>query len=318
MTAIAERPEVDEADETRERVIVWDTKEVLYVHPVASLAPMLSDEELDDLAEDIRQNGLIHPIVLDQHRQLMDGRNRLEACHRARVSPDFLTVTLEDPVAFILSENVARRQMDKGQIAMYITEANFFAAKKLAFGEGQVLARQLGISGSRLSKAATIIEHAPELSPGVITGAQPLDNAYAAALQSKRTRKAAEEEAEQHEADMARLRVGAPDLAERVEDHRVDLPAALAELTSREERVRQRRATVTQNVFEAVNALGPTGAGVADKARRLADDLTPGRLPDGSALSRERLEACAAVLTNLASLLYGGPSDEAIEVPDQS
>ena len=57
-----------------ERVTVWDTGEVLYVHPVASLFPMMSDEELYDLAEDIKANGQADPIVLDQHGQLIDGR----------------------------------------------------------------------------------------------------------------------------------------------------------------------------------------------------------------------------------------------------
>jgi ParB-like nuclease domain len=316
--AVAERQDVEEAEDTRERVTVWDTGEVLYVHPVASLFPMMSDEELDDLAADIRQNGQADPIVRDQHGQLIDGRNRLEACRRAEVSPDIIEVGLDDPVAFILSKNVARRQMDKGQIAMAVVEANFFSGKKVGFGEEQVLARQLGVSGSRLSYAVTIMKHARELSPQVLNGSLPLNEAYAAAVQSKRARKSAEEQARQHDVDMQRLRAGAADLAERVEEHRLDLDAALAELASREERTRQRRATVTQNVFEAVNALSPTGAGVADKARRLAEDLTPGRLPDGSALSRVRLEACAAVLTNLSSLLFGERTDEEGEDPDQS
>ena len=37
----------------------------LAVHPVAALFPMLADDELDELAADIKANGLLQPIVLD-------------------------------------------------------------------------------------------------------------------------------------------------------------------------------------------------------------------------------------------------------------
>src|SRR3954447_2894984 len=60
------------------------------VHPAAAVLPMMSDDELDDLAADIEANGLLHPIVLDADGELLiDGRNRLEACCRAGVEPQF-------------------------------------------------------------------------------------------------------------------------------------------------------------------------------------------------------------------------------------
>jgi ParB-like chromosome segregation protein Spo0J len=49
------------------------------VHPVANLFPMLPDDELQELADDIRANGLQHPIVLDKDGVLIDGRNRWAA-----------------------------------------------------------------------------------------------------------------------------------------------------------------------------------------------------------------------------------------------
>jgi ParB-like chromosome segregation protein Spo0J len=42
------------------------------VHPVADLFPMMTNEELDDLAADIKANGLIQPIVVDKDGFLID------------------------------------------------------------------------------------------------------------------------------------------------------------------------------------------------------------------------------------------------------
>src|ERR1700674_2668677 len=93
------------------------------VHPVAALFPMMSDEELDELAADIKANGLLNPIVLDEKGILIDGRNRQEACRRAQVEPTYAALNGADPVAFIMSANVSRRHLNKGQQAMAVAFA---------------------------------------------------------------------------------------------------------------------------------------------------------------------------------------------------
>jgi hypothetical protein len=63
-------------------------RDVLAVHPAADEFPMMGPDELRALGEDIKQNGLIHPIVLWAEDEaswernavyLLDGRNRLAA-----------------------------------------------------------------------------------------------------------------------------------------------------------------------------------------------------------------------------------------------
>src|SRR4029450_11207561 len=91
------------------------------VHPAAAVFPMLPDDELAELAEDIKANGLHHPIVRNTQGQIVDGRNRYVACRRAGVAPTFTTLADDvDALAYILSENIRRRHMSRGQQAMAI------------------------------------------------------------------------------------------------------------------------------------------------------------------------------------------------------
>lgn len=92
-------------------------------HPAALLFPMMSDSELDELAADIAQNGLLEPIV-EHEGQVLDGRNREEACARAGVEPRFRTWNgeAESPTAFVASQNIHRRHLTTGQKAAIAVE----------------------------------------------------------------------------------------------------------------------------------------------------------------------------------------------------
>lgn len=74
------------------------------VHPYAAAYPMMSEGELQDLADDIKANGQHEPIIVaNLHPNLMDdphildGRNRYAACKLAGVEPTFQTVSLLNP-----------------------------------------------------------------------------------------------------------------------------------------------------------------------------------------------------------------------------
>lgn len=106
--------------------IIW--RDLYEVHPAADVFPLMSDEELDALAQDIKQNGLRQPLTYehleDGTYRLLDGRNRAEALERlgrevpspGKTATDWQTLphTLE-PVAYIMSANVHRRHLTREQ-----------------------------------------------------------------------------------------------------------------------------------------------------------------------------------------------------------
>lgn len=156
------------------------------IHPLAELFPMLPDDELADLAADIAANGLNEPIVIDAEGVLIDGRNRLAACRQAGVEPRFRTLGRQDAIAYILSSNVTRRHLSKGQQAMAIIEAEFIRNGSSSAIRGIVsLAEQHDASQDRLA-VASIVHHYghPELCQAVLAGGR-LDEAYESARQIK-------------------------------------------------------------------------------------------------------------------------------------
>ena len=52
---------------------------------------MISDDELNELAEDIRKHGLIEPITLFENK-IIDGRNRYKAAKQAQCCTQELSV----------------------------------------------------------------------------------------------------------------------------------------------------------------------------------------------------------------------------------
>jgi hypothetical protein len=93
-------------------------------HPAANLFPMMSEEELDTLAKDIKAHGQHHPILL-YDGQILDGRNRYEACAIAGVEPKTLQWDGSggSPTEFVLSLNAHRRHLTASQKAMVAVNA---------------------------------------------------------------------------------------------------------------------------------------------------------------------------------------------------
>lgn len=186
------------------------------VHPSANVLPMLSDDELDQLADSIRQDGLLQPLVLTPDGALLDGRNRLEACRRAGVEPAFV-VHDGDPVSFVAAANVHRRHMSTGARAVAIAIMLKDAGRRRngRWQRGSVpKPPDTPESGSKawhnqMHLAGRVLDNAPDLAPSVIAGTTSL---HAAAEEANRRAQRAAAEA----ANLAHLAEHAPDLHRRV------------------------------------------------------------------------------------------------------
>ncbi|MGA7312642.1 MAG: ParB N-terminal domain-containing protein [Silvibacterium sp.] len=95
-------------------------------HPVCELFPTLNDEELRELAEDIRQNGQIHPI-LTHDNFIIDGKNRYLACELAGVPPKIEewkpASENQSMVTFVISLNAKRRHLTSKDRAIIAVES---------------------------------------------------------------------------------------------------------------------------------------------------------------------------------------------------
>ena len=110
----------------------------LPIHPAAELFPLMSPDEVKDLAEDIEKNGLISPIALwredspDGPLQLTEGRSRLDAIESVygpvRLAPPNIEAgdrgfpeavkilpSSVDPYAYVVSANMKRRHLTAKQ-----------------------------------------------------------------------------------------------------------------------------------------------------------------------------------------------------------
>jgi len=210
------------------------------VHPVAALFPMLPDDELQELADDIAANGLREPIVLDGAGTLIDGRNRLAGCALAGVSPDFATLNGEDAIRYILSLNLARRHLTKGQRALLVARSQRHEETLHASTIVDTAAR-FQLSRDLLFDANVIVDFAPELADRVIAGTLPFARALDDAQEARALQERRDAGAERAERELDRLRRLAADLAELVEANQLPLSEAVAAWQERERIERERR-----------------------------------------------------------------------------
>lgn len=88
------------------------------IHPDANTVRMMTDEEYVALRDDIEKNGQLVPATICQGK-LLDGRNRLKACHELGVGlwVENAGDSDVDTVAMVYSLNVTRRHLNTAERA---------------------------------------------------------------------------------------------------------------------------------------------------------------------------------------------------------
>ena len=162
------------------------------INAIADALPMVSDVELQELADDITANGQIESIKL-WNDEIIDGRNRYAACKLAGVEPRFETIEVDDPVSYVTSANVRRRHLTKQQIGLFIAfatevmsrEESTAKANGVKYGKSSDAsndatvksdaerAADAGISRSTLTRARQMVEEEPETARSVMRGEKP-------------------------------------------------------------------------------------------------------------------------------------------------
>lgn len=111
---------------------------LLPLHPLCSIFPKPTNEELAELVEDIKAHGQLEPIVLLDGK-VLDGQCRQIACSKLDREPvirEFDPETDGSPVDFVVSKNLMRRQLTASQRA-------WVAKDLLPFAETEARERQL-------------------------------------------------------------------------------------------------------------------------------------------------------------------------------
>lgn len=86
-------------------------------HELANIFPLIEGEEFEKLVDDIKANGLLNPIVLYEG-QILDGRNRFNACLEAGIQPLFIEYDGDSPLNHVVSLNLTRRHLSESQRAL--------------------------------------------------------------------------------------------------------------------------------------------------------------------------------------------------------
>ncbi|NJQ03344.1 ParB N-terminal domain-containing protein [Streptomyces sp. PLAI1-29] len=252
------------------------------------LFPALDEDDLNALAEDIKEQGLLYPVVLDRSGRVIDGRNRLKACEIAGVEPAYTTYDGDDPDRYALSANVHRRNLTKGQIAMITAKACSLSeqsGRSPSEQSSRSLSEQLGISLGTIGKANVVLQHAPDLVDPVISGATGLNEAYAVAQENKAKANSAE-------VQLARLREEDPELADRVVEGDLTLAGAWAERTERVEEDKRQRRVATRLLDEVVPPLAQA------RGTRTFSRYDP-QYASGTPITRETIAHAMTALTEM-------------------
>lgn len=221
--------------------------DAMKAHPAADLFPMLTGTDLAELAEDIKQHGLIEPIWLydnpEHGRVILDGRNRLAACKLAGVEPRTRVYTGADPIRFSLSLNEKRRHLNQGQRAMLALEVEKMYAREAKSRHAEAVAE----SNRKRAEEKPSVANVPPMEPLPAMAPIAPKIAERKEVAAKSREQAAQAVGASGRAVQQAKRVAkvAPDLAEKVKAGKVSLGNA-DKIVQRREAARKQEEAIVQ------------------------------------------------------------------------
>lgn len=263
------------------------------IHPLADRWPMLEPEELDALAADIAAHGLREKIVLDDEGRLVDGRNRLAACQRSGVPPEFTVIPSAGARAYIFSRNAQRRNTTSGQRAMIAVADAWVDITNCNLTQLD-LARDANVPAPRITEASLVMEWQPGLVDDVIAGRTPMSVAL-------RKAQSAKQDQASEGAQFRSLKAAAPDLAEEVSAGKITLVEAQNILTKRTKERQDRVLSASRRLASILNLLDPMNIPTEHAAHEwlLAEETATTPVDD---FSLPRLERALTVLRRYVEL----------------
>jgi len=158
-------------------------------HNYADIFPLMSSKEFNELKRDIKENGLLEPILLYEGK-ILDGRNRYNASQAVGVEIKTREYTGTNPLQYVMSTNLKRRHLTDSQKAIvgrrYVKYYSILARKRqrdLNKPELMELVPQadkgkardkagevVGVSGRYIDIAEEVISKRPEMEEKIMRG----------------------------------------------------------------------------------------------------------------------------------------------------
>ena len=208
LTSSSDCPNIAPTTSKLTRPVVVPVGQKFEFHPLAQVFPPLADTELQLLRESIRQDGLLHPVILFEGK-ILDGRNRYIACEMEGVVPSFEDFIGDAPAEFVSAQNLRRRDLTAGQRAA-------IAVELLPYFEQEAAERKRWLSGLRSNPGGErTLAEVPEIFP------EPGEAREAAAKATGANPR--------YVSELARIKRENPELHEQVKAGKLTVPQAKRE-----------------------------------------------------------------------------------------
>jgi hypothetical protein len=298
-------------------------------HRFADFFPMMTAEELEVLTADIAQNGLRHPIVLFEGK-ILDGRNRLAACKKAEVEPQFVTHEGDEASAFdlVISENIARRDLTSSQRALSAARAMAEAPERRGGDHGNQHAggkRQSGKNSHFASKSRDLFAQVFKVNDKYVQQAKAIlsaddlvlkvENGTLGLAPAYEEYKEREKKVAKEKKDLERIGAWKPEYLELIESGKMSLEQTLTEHEAalREEAERDHHAAEARQLFfdglrDLLDWVKDWVGGVTDDHLAwYAQDRETG---ENRQITREQISEAITQLERIATLTFPDHQDQ--------